>query len=199
MENNASNYQLVLASASPRRLELLQQLGLCSKVHPVDINEAVMANELPRDLVLRLALAKARTGSSDMMQQGNKLPVLGSDTIVEINGEILGKPADAEQAAIMLTKLSGKAHKVHTAVAVVSRNSEYSEISSSEVEFAELTEDDIRSYVETGEPLDKAGAYAIQGIGGQFVKTLCGSYSGIMGLPLYETVKVLKASGIKIL
>lgn len=199
MENHASNYQLVLASASPRRLELLQQLGLCSKVHPVDINEAVMANESPRDLVLRLALSKARAGSNDMMQQGNELPVLGSDTVVEINGEILGKPADAEQAVDMLATLSGKLHKVYTAVAVVSRNSEYSGISSSEVEFVELTEDDIRSYVATGEPLDKAGAYAIQGIGGQFVKTLYGSYSGVMGLPLYETAKVLKACGIKTL
>lgn len=197
MNNGGECYQLVLASASPRRLELLQQLGLYSKVYPVDIDETLMASELPRDFVLRLALEKARAGSSYMVQQRIELPVLGSDTVVEIDGEILGKPANIEQAEKMLAKLSGKVHKVHTAVAVVSRNGEYTDISTSEVEFSLLSADDIRAYVETGEPLDKAGAYAIQGVAGQFVKNLRGSYSGVMGLPLYETARMLKTSGIK--
>lgn len=199
MKNDSDRYQLVLASASPRRLELLQQLKLSAKVYPVDIDETATINELPREYVLRLALEKARAGRNEMVQQGFALPVLGSDTIVEIDGKILGKPENSEHAAIMLTKLSGKSHRVHTAVALVSDNGECTEISTSEVEFAELTVDDIRSYVETGEPLDKAGAYAIQGLAAQFVKALHGSYSGVMGLPLYETARVLNACGIKTL
>lgn len=187
----------MLASASPRRQELLQQLDLQLKVYPVDIDETPRENESPRDFVLRLALEKARTGSNAMLQQGIELPVLGSDTIVEINGEMLGKPENARQAENMLAKLSGKVHTVHTAVAVVGKAGEYSDISSSEVEFSELSANDICSYVKTGEPLDKAGAYAIQGIAGQFVKNLRGSYSGVMGLPLYETARVLNAIGIK--
>lgn len=197
MKNNTEHYQLVLASASPRRLELLRQLSLQPKVYPLDIDETPQASESPRDFVLRLALEKARVGYNAMMQQGIELPVLGSDTIVEIDGEMLGKPENPEQAEIMLAKLSGKVHKVLTAVAVVGKAGEYSDISSSEVEFSELSSSDICSYVKTEEPLDKAGAYAIQGIAGQFVKNLRGSYSGVMGLPLYETAKILKASGIK--
>jgi septum formation protein len=116
--------------------------------------------------------------------------------VIEIEGEILGKPEDAEQAVAMLLKLSGKTHKVHTAVALITRDNQYSGISTSQVEFTELSAEDIKSYVETGEPLDKAGSYAIQGIAGQFVKSLKGSYSGVMGLPLFETAELIAACGI---
>lgn len=194
---NSACYQLVLASASPRRLELLQQLGLYAKVCPVYVDETPMVDELPRDFVLRLALEKAHVGSNAMIKQGTELPILGSDTIVDINDEILGKPANAEQAEKMLAKLSGKMHKVHTAIAVICSDNEYTDICSSEVEFSKLSTADIRAYVEMGEALGKAGAYAIQGLGGQFVKNLMGSYSGVMGLPLYETARALKACGIK--
>ncbi len=196
MEENTRQYQLVLASASPRRLLLLQQIGIEVMVHPVDIDETHQSYESSLDLVKRLALEKARTGHNDMIMQGINLPVLGSDTIVEINGSVLGKPADALEAENMLAMLSGRIHSVHTAVAVVTSFGEYLEMSSSRVEFAPLSKEMIRSYIETGEPLDKAGAYAIQGIAGQFVKSLDGSYSGVMGLPLYETTRVLEACGI---
>ena len=199
MKKGSEDYQLVLASASPRRLELLLQLGLRSRVYPVHIDETAAINEEPLDFVKRMAMEKAHACRNAMIQQSVELPVLGSDTIVEIDGEILGKPESIDQAEIMLSKLSGKSHKVHTAVAVVCGDNECSEISSSDVVFSKLEAGDIRLYVETGEPLDKAGAYAIQGIAGQFVKTLHGSYSGVMGLPLYETAKLLKACGIKTL
>jgi septum formation protein len=172
-------------------LELLKQIGIRVLVHPVDIDEVARKDESPVDLVLRLALEKARCCVDDMIQQGAELPVLGSDTVVDINGEVLGKPVDAEQAADMLARLSGKTHNVHTDVVIVTREGEYSEISTSRVEFAELSKGVIQSYVATGESLDKAGAYAIQGIAGQFVKSLRGSYSGVMGLPLFETARLL--------
>lgn len=191
------NYQLVLASASPRRQELLQQLGVRAMLHPVDIDETPLQAEPLQQLVLRLAGDKARAGRNAMMQQGIDLPVLGSDTLVEVDDEILGKPANEAQAVVMLTKLSARVHKVHTAVTVVTSDGEYSATSTSKVEFAELTPAEIQAYVSTGEPMDKAGAYAIQGIAAQFVKSLSGSYSGVMGLPLYETARLLHACGIK--
>jgi septum formation protein len=187
---------IVLASASPRRLELLEQIGIRALVHPVDIDEVARKDESPVDLVQRLAIEKARCCVDDMIQQGTELPILGSDTVVEINGEVLGKPADAGQAVVMLSKLSGKTHKVHTAVAIVTQKDEYSDISTSRVEFAELNSGVIQSYVATDEPLGKAGAYAIQGIAGQFIRSLQGSYSGVMGLPLFETACLLAACGI---
>ena len=192
-------YQIVLASASPRRKLLLQQIGIESLVHPVDIDETPKSYESSFELVSRLALEKARAGHNDMIEQGIILPVLGSDTIVEINGEVLGKPVDTLDAEKMLARLSGRVHTVHTAVAMVTSYGEYSEMSSSQVEFSLISGESIKSYVETGEPMDKAGAYAIQGIASQFVKSLNGSYSGVMGLPLYETTRVLAACGVKTL
>ena len=196
MVENDQQYQLVLASASPRRLSLLHQIGIDAMVYPVDIDETPRSYESSIDLVKRLALEKARSGHNAMIQKGIKLPVLGSDTIVEINGSVLGKPSDEPEAENMLALLSGRVHSVHTAVVVVTSFGEYSELSSSRVEFTLLNRELIRSYIETGEPMDKAGAYAIQGIAGQFVKSLDGSYSGVMGLPLYETTRVLEACGI---
>jgi len=194
----SSDFEIVLASASPRRLELLQQIGVCALVQSVPVDEVLMAGERPLDFVQRLALDKAKAGFEFMLQQDIELPVLGSDTIVELDGEVFGKPADSEQAESMLAKLSGRVHQVHTAVAVKTADAEYSALSTSQVEFAVLSDEMIKAYVTTGEPLDKAGSYGIQGRAAQFVKNLNGSYSGVMGLPLFETAKLLAAAQVKI-
>ena len=188
--------ELVLASASPRRKALLNQIGVKFHVHPVDMDESMRPGEDVVDHVRRLALDKARAGYEQTSRLGDDRAVLGADTVVNVDGDVLGKPRDQRQAAAFLARLSGRKHQVHTAVALVTANSERLAISSSEVEFAQLTEQQIAAYVKTGEPLDKAGAYAIQGIAGQFVVNLNGSYSGVMGLPLFETAQLLSASGI---
>ena len=156
----------------------------------------MLEEELPLSFVQRLALEKARAGFKLMSQQDLELPVLGSDTIVELDGEVFGKPTDTEQAELMLAKLSGRVHNVHTAVAVKTAGAEYSALSSSQVEFAVLSNEMIKAYAATGEPLDKAGSYGIQGIAAQFVKNLNGSYSGVMGLPLFETAELLRKAGL---
>ena len=190
--------QLVLASASPRRKALLQQqVGVEFEVRPVDMDESMQAGEGVLKHVQRLALEKARLGYTQAALQANDLAVLAADTVVEIDGEVLGKPENAGQAAAFLARLSGKKHKVHTAVAIVTANRELSALSSSEVEFAQLTDSQINAYVATGEPMDKAGAYAIQGLAARFVVNLNGSYSGVMGLPIYETANLLSACGVR--
>lgn len=195
--NQSKNNDIVLASASPRRLQLLQQIGIRALVKSVPVEEVLLVNEAPLDFVRRLASEKAKAGFDAMLEQGIELPVLGSDTIVEMAGEVFGKPADAEQAVAMLTKLSGRIHNVHTAVAIKTSEAEYSALSSSQVEFAVLSDAEIDAYVATDEPLDKAGAYGIQGLAAQFVKDLHGSYSGVMGLPLFETAELLKNVDVK--
>jgi septum formation protein len=190
--------QLVLASASPRRKALLQQqVGVEFEVRPVDMDESMRAGEGVLKHVQRLALEKARLGYTQAALQANDLAVLAADTVVEVDGEVLGKPENAGQAAAFLARLSGKKHKVHTAVAIVTANRELSALSSSEVEFAQLTGSQINAYVATGEPMDKAGAYAIQGLAARFVVNLNGSYSGVMGLPVYETANLLSACGVR--
>jgi len=189
--------QIVLASASPRRLQLLQQIGVHARVLAVPVDEVMLPDEQPLDFVQRLALEKARCGYELMSRQGIVLPVLGSDTIVELEGEVFGKPVDTEQAESMLAKLSGRVHNVHTAVAVKTAEAEYSALSSSQVEFSALSDEMIKAYVATGEPMDKAGAYGIQGMAAQFVKNLNGSYSGVMGLPLFETAELLAKAQVK--
>lgn len=188
--------RLVLASASPRRSELLQQIGVEFEIHPVDMDESMQPGEGVLQHVQRLAIEKARLGYSQLGQPGSGLAVLAADTVVEIDGDVLGKPLDRGQAAAFLARLSARKHKVHTAIAVVTDETELTAINSSEVEFTELSERQINAYIATGEPLDKAGAYAIQGIAGQFVINLNGSYSAVMGLPLYETAKLLTACGV---
>ena len=187
---------LLLASASPRRKELLEQVGIEFQVYKVDLDEAMRPGEAVLAHVERLALEKARLGYSRLSAQQSGLTVLAADTVVEIDGRVLGKPASTQQAAAFLARLSGKKHKVHTAVAVVTREKALHAVSSSEVEFMELSEQQIAAYVESGEPMDKAGAYAIQGIAAQFVVNLNGSYSGVMGLPLHETARLLSACDI---
>ena len=182
---------LILASASPRRRELLDQIGVKHDVYPVDIDETMRSDEGIIEFVRRLAMEKARAAYQRLSESNLGITCLGADTVVEIEGEALGKPENSTQAAQILARLSGKKHKVHTAIALKNDRCELADISTSTVEFAALTPQQIETYITTGEPMDKAGAYAIQGIAGQFVTRLDGSYSGVMGLPLYETAKLL--------
>ena len=190
---------IYLASRSPRRRELLQQIGiafdeLLAHANPaVDVDETPLAGEQAAAYVMRLARAKAAQGLSEVAARGlAPHPVLAADTTVVLDGEIIGKPDDAEHARALLRRLSGKAHAVMTAVAVARHDRTETALSVSTVEFRELDDAEIRDYVATGEPLDKAGAYAIQGRAAAFVRVLRGSYSGVMGLPLIETTRLLR-------
>ena len=194
---------IYLASRSPRRRELLTQLGvgfedlLTQERHGADIDETPHAAEAPRDYVLRVARAKAELGWQQVAARGlPALPVLAADTTVVLGGEILGKPADAAHARRMLRRLSAQPHEVYTAVAVARCARCEIALSASTVEFRHLEDAEIRAYVAGGEPLDKAGAYAIQGGAAFFVRKLAGSYSGIMGLPLIETADLLRRFGV---
>ncbi|MDH5471517.1 MAG: Maf-like protein [Gammaproteobacteria bacterium] len=187
--------QIILASASPRRQALLDQIGVSYQVLPVDIDETVKPGESAEDCVIRLALEKAVTG---LNKSETKLPVLGSDTIILLNKQILGKPENRMHAIQMLSSLSGQSHQVLTAVAMVTNQKREYLVSKSNVYFRELTGNEIQAYWESGEPVDKAGAYAIQGLAAQFIERLDGSYSGVMGLPLFETAQLLKTFGVAI-
>ena len=187
--------QIILASASPRRRELLEQIGVRALVQAVDIDESRKPGEPVKDYVQRLAMEKAERGFASI-KNIHKLPVLGSDTIVEIEGVVLGKPENRQQAKEMLQLLSGKKHTVHTSVAIVTEEQKMIDTSSSQVVFNRLELQDIENYVATGEADDKAGSYAIQGIAAQFIKNINGSFSGVMGLPLFETAQLLKRCGI---
>ena len=187
--------QIILASASPRRFELLQQINVRAIVQSVDIDESQKPDEPVMDYVQRLAMEKAQCGF-ETIENEQKLPVLGADTIVEVNGVILGKPENRPQAKNMLQQLSGKKHTVHTSVAIVTEDERFIDTSSSQVYFKVLEELEIDCYLATGEADDKAGAYAIQGIAAQFIKNINGSFSGVMGLPLFETAQLLKQCGV---
>lgn len=189
--------QLVLASKSPRRRELLTQVGLRYAVAEIEIDETPRANELPRDYVLRMAEDKAAAGLA-VSQYGVDVLVLGSDTAVVVDDKILGKPADIEDATRQLQLLSGRAHQVLTAIALVNPPAE-SVCVTSNVWFRELTVDECARYCATGEPMDKAGSYGIQGLAASFVTRLDGSYSAVMGLPLFETCALLKRRGVVVL
>ncbi|MFZ5757887.1 MAG: Maf family protein [Pseudomonadota bacterium] len=192
---------LVLASASPRRRELLSQIGVRHVVRVADIDESVRAGETPADYVRRLAEAKARAVLARLPAGEAHLPVLGADTTVVIGNELLGKPAGAADAARMLALLSGREHRVLTAVALARRDALWDErclvkLSDTAVRFRTLDAGTIARYVATGEPLDKAGGYGIQGAGGALVQTITGSYTGVVGLPLGETVDLLDAFAV---
>jgi septum formation protein len=186
---------LILASASARRKELLAQIGLDCIVQPADIDETVLSSESPADYVRRLAIAKAESVQKAMPEE--QAVFIGSDTTVVIQQTILGKPEGKVEGLTMLRMLSGKTHRVLSAVAVLGNKSNCM-VSESLVTFKPLTDEDIEWYWATGEPIGKAGAYAIQGKAAAFVERLEGSYSGVMGLPLYETVKLLEAENVQI-
>lgn len=187
---------LILASASPRRAELLRQLKLTFVVQPQQVNEGRPPDEPVAAYVSRLARVKAQAGWE---ASGGELPVLGADTVVALGEEHLGKPVDQAGAAAMLQKLGGRTHRVLTAVHVVQGQREAGLLSISEVDFRAIDPDEARRYWASGEPADKAGAYAIQGLGAIFVRELRGSYSGVMGLPLFETAELLVQFGIRVL
>lgn len=196
---------IYLASRSPRRRELLRQIGIVFEVlllreagqRPVDVDETPQAAEVPDDYVLRLAREKAMAAAG--MVRARRLaahPVLAADTTVVCDELILGKPADAADAARMLGLLGGRMHRVLTAVAVARGDALDVRLSESRVWFRALAADEIRRYIATGEPNDKAGAYAVQGRAAAFITRIEGSYSGIMGLPLAETAELLRSHGI---
>ena len=188
---------LYLASKSPRRRELLAQIGVTPAVIALELDEAPLAGEAPEDYARRVALDKARAGRA-LLPAGCAVPVLGADTLVTIDGRILGKPRDAAEAVAMLRLLSGRTHRVLSAVALSGREERLA-LSESEVSFRAISEGEARAYWASGEPADKAGGYAIQGLGALFVRKLRGSYSGVMGLPLFETAELLAAEGILLL
>ena len=188
---------ICLASRSPRRRELLHQIGVDFDVIDVDVDEQRGPQESAEAFVARVALDKARAGRS-ALPAGSPMPVLGADTAVVIDDEVLGKPRDGADAARMLSLLSGRTHRVLTAVALVAGRETVC-VSTSNVTFRTLGDAECAAYWASGEPADKAGAYAIQGLAAVFISRLEGSYSGVMGLPLYETATLLQESGITVI
>ncbi len=184
---------LCLASASPRRRELLAQIGVAHKVVPADIDETRRQGEPPRDYVLRIARDKAQA----IRSRNPRRPVLAADTAVVLGDTIYGKPRDRAHALEMLAALGGRAHRVLTAVALATSEGLATALSESTVRLRAMSEEERAAYWDTGEPRDKAGAYAVQGLGAVFVESLEGSFSGVMGLPLFETAQLLRAAGVR--
>ena len=200
---DASPARLYLASASPRRRELLTQIGLAHTVllvpSPPGEDEPQHEGESAADYVQRTARDKALRGR-DWMRAHNlpDLPLLAADTTVILNGAVLGKPADPADAARILRALSGSAHEVRTAVAVCTGEQLLEAVSVTDVHMRDLSDTEISRYCDSGEPFGKAGAYGIQGLAGTFISRIAGSYTGVMGLPLFETSNLLRAAGIQI-
>jgi len=184
---------LILASRSPRRRELLAQFDLTFETQEADLDETPIKGESPETMTERLALAKA---NYIYKQNPPKTWALGGDTTVALGNQVFGKPADTKQAIEMLSRLSGTTHRVVSAVALVGEDFEESHICTTEVTFDTLTAKQIQAYCESKEPFDKAGGYGIQGLAGAYVKELRGSYSGAVGLPLYETRKLLESANL---
>ncbi len=186
---------IVLASQSPRRQELLRQVGVSFRVIPSNVDEQVTHPMRPGEMVEHLARSKAR-------EVAGRVPgalVIGADTIVVVDGEVLGKPGDREEAAAMLRRLSGREHQVMTGVAVIHGERELVAHEVTTVRFSPLTEDQIRRYVESGEPMDKAGAYGIQGRAAALIHSIEGDYFNVVGLPLNRTVQMLAQFGVHVL
>jgi septum formation protein len=183
---------LLLASASPRRRELLLQLGVPHRARGTELDETPHLQESAQHYVTRIATAKA----SALRAAESSLPVLGADTVVVLDGVIYGKPQGREDALAMLARLSGRVHEVLTAVALADSRGVALAVSVSAVRFRSLSAQECRDYWDSGEPQDKAGGYAIQGFGAAFIESLHGSYSGVMGLPLFETAGLLRAAGV---
>lgn len=193
--------QIILASASPRRKELLDQIGVSYLVYPVDVDETPQFEEVPEEYVCRVAVEKS---AACIKLVDSFLPILAADTSVVLDGQIMGKPENKEHAQSMLSQLSGKTHYVYSAVSFRTNNKNTESIhklilSKTEVRFRKIRSGEIQSYWETGEPQGKAGAYAIQGLASIFVESITGSFSGVVGLPLYETAELLSKQGIKVL
>jgi len=188
---------LILASGSPRRRDLLTQAGIPFEAIPADIAEVARPGEEPRDLVERLAREKALAVIGRLAGPARRI-VLGSDTVVVLGHDVLGKPRDPEHAVSLLRRLAGRAHHVLTGVAVVESDTGHARVVSveSRVHMREADEAELRAYVSTGEPLDKAGAYAFQGAGRRFVERVEGSETNVIGLPLEETLALLRACGV---
>ncbi len=192
--------QLYLASGSPRRQELLAQIGVQFERISAPIDETPLPNESAKDYVLRLAQAKAEAGWQVMLAQGKyPLPVLAADTTVVLDGQILGKPLDANDAIAMLEQLSGRSHQVLTSLGLRTHTGTEIVLSVSTVTFMPLSAAQIAAYVASGEPMDKAGSYGIQGTAGMFISDLQGSFSGVMGLPLHDTAVLLARHGLGLL
>ncbi len=188
---------IYLASLSPRRAELLTQIGVHHQVVRVEVDETLRASETPEAYVLRLALEKARAGKA-AIGGATSLLVLAADTAVVVDDEIMGKPTGREDALRMMARLSGRGHQVLTGVALAGGKEEY-RLSVSHVTFRTVSEAEARVYWESGEPTDKAGGYAVQGLGAAFVSRLEGSFSGVMGLPLFETAELLQAADMPLI
>ena len=189
--NNINPKLVILASRSPRRVELLKQLGIDSMIMPADIDESVMVGEAPADYVQRVARQKVMAIAKHLKSEYANLPVLAADTTVALDDEILGKPQNDADAFNMLKKLSGSKHAVHTAVAISYKGKVKVVLSSTMVEMMPLSNAIINAYLQSGEHHDKAGSYGIQGKAGAWIKHIEGSYTGVMGLPLYETALLL--------
>lgn len=186
---------LVLASASPRRAELLRAAGFLFEVMPADVDETVHAGETPEAYVRRVAEAKARS----IALRDRARHVLSADTVVVVDREILGKPRDPGDAARMLQKLSGRTHEVTTGVTLIAPGQPpRTEVATTSVEVAQLSDTEIAWYVASGEPMDKAGAYAIQGLAGRFVTRIGGSYSNVVGLPVSVVYRLCREAGIQV-
>ena len=194
--------QLILASASPRRLELLTSIGIQVVVSPADVDETPLPGESPEDYVVRLALAKAKAGAAGATKEYARLPVLGADTVVVLGDQLLGKPRGKADGIAMLLRLSDRSHEVLTAVAVRrlmpgGELFEAQELSMTRVTFRTITQEEAEKYWDTQEPRDKAGAYGIQGIGGIFAERIEGSFTGVMGLPIAATEMLLRHVGVQ--
>jgi septum formation protein len=194
--SSATAPQLILASGSPRRRELLHQIGVPHIVQVADVDEQPLPGEAAEICATRLAVAKAQAVHAALPAR-SALAVLGADTLVVLDGVTLGKPRDRADALDMLARLSGRTHRVLSAVALVNAAGAAARLSDSEVRFRSLSSAECAAYWDSGEPRDKAGAYAIQGLGATFVAALNGSYSGVMGLPLFETAELLAAAGVR--
>jgi len=189
--------ELILASASPRRAEILRNAGIEFKVRKADVDESRLADEAPGDYVRRLALAKALSAAAAYDNSDDQTLVLGADTVVVVDAEVLGKPASRDDARSMLHRIGGRIHEVHTGLALLQTPGTMRRVVEeiTRVQFAPMTDQEIEEYVATGEPVDKAGAYAIQGMGGRHVTRIEGCYFNVMGLPLARLWSLLGEFG----
>ena len=188
--------EIILASQSPRRKELLTRIGLVFRVSAPDVDESVEPGLSPADMVERLSLRKARTAAKNFAPD---VLIIAADTVVALDGAVLGKPRDGDDAFSMLSALSGREHRVYTGITVLQGNRAVTQHEATDVTFRELSPDEIRGYIATGEPMDKAGAYGIQGVGALLVSGIRGDYSNVMGLPVFRLGQILSDFGLDLL